>query len=405
MQPKFYFSVQYRIGKRGAELLEIEGRLVYSTCSLNPVENEAVIYRLLKDSEGALEIVDASHLVPGLKFSPGMTYWEPGTRDLQFYKDFSEVPEKYLTVIRPPMFPPKPDDPLKDELKKCIRIFPHHQNTGAFFVACLVKKRELPWLARPVVDDKPAEEAKMEVESTTETTENGENKEKNEKPAVSWGPQRKKRKIQGYKEDPFNFFRDDDETFASIKEFYQLSDDFNSKCLLTRCLTGKKKNIYFCSEAIREIVIQNEKNVKIINTGIKSFVRCDNRNMTCSFRLAQEGLPTMNEFIGAARRVQINKTDLVTLLQNTDPTKPPELTSMTAETQSQTSILAPGSCVLEYKDTEKDFDLTLVGWRGTQSLRAYVDQEDTVHMLRLLGADLSKYGEFTSEFNGEFYIF
>lgn len=33
-------GVQYRIARRGAELLDIGGRLVYSTCSLNPVENE-----------------------------------------------------------------------------------------------------------------------------------------------------------------------------------------------------------------------------------------------------------------------------------------------------------------------------------------------------------------------------
>lgn len=52
--------------------------------------------------------------------------------------------------------------------------------------------------------------------------------------------------------------------------------------------------------------------------------------------------------------------------------------------------LGPGSCVLQYRG-EDDLELNLVGWRGTKSLRAYVDQHDTVHMLRLLGADVSKY--------------
>lgn len=56
-------GVQYRIMKRGVELLEVGGRLVYSTCSLNPVENEAVLHRLLKDSQGALELVDIAHHV------------------------------------------------------------------------------------------------------------------------------------------------------------------------------------------------------------------------------------------------------------------------------------------------------------------------------------------------------
>lgn len=44
--------VQMRIVKRAAELLTIGGRLVYSTCSLNPIENEAVMHRIIAESEG-----------------------------------------------------------------------------------------------------------------------------------------------------------------------------------------------------------------------------------------------------------------------------------------------------------------------------------------------------------------
>lgn len=57
---------------------------------------------------------------------------------------------------------------------------------------------------------------------------------------------------------------------------------------------------------------------------------------------------------------------------------------------------ATGSCVLEYKDSESDLKLTLVGWRGVHSLRAYTATPDTVHYLRLLGADTTKYGEFSA---------
>ena len=44
--------LQARILKRGLELLSVGGRLVYSTCSFNPVENEAVVTSMLQKCEG-----------------------------------------------------------------------------------------------------------------------------------------------------------------------------------------------------------------------------------------------------------------------------------------------------------------------------------------------------------------
>lgn len=38
-------GIQYRIAKRGLEMLAVGGRMVYSTCALHPVEDEAVICR------------------------------------------------------------------------------------------------------------------------------------------------------------------------------------------------------------------------------------------------------------------------------------------------------------------------------------------------------------------------
>lgn len=67
-------SIQARIARRAAELLAPGGLMVYSTCSLNPVENEAVVYNLLLKFKDELELVDARHKLSGMKTVNGKFY-------------------------------------------------------------------------------------------------------------------------------------------------------------------------------------------------------------------------------------------------------------------------------------------------------------------------------------------
>lgn len=123
--------------------------------------------------------------------------------------------------------------------------------------------------------------------------------------------------------------------FIICREFYGISDKLNPRCLLVRCREGKKKNIYFTSPAIRDIVLCNEDSVKMINTGVKTFVRCDNKNMQCAFRLAQEGMRGVVSYVSENRKVEICKEDLIMLLQNDDPHTPPEIEKFSALTQKR----------------------------------------------------------------------
>ncbi|KAG8806627.1 hypothetical protein FRC17_004894 [Serendipita sp. 399] len=140
-------NLQLRILQRAMKMLAPSGRIVYSTCSMNPVENEAVIASALKASNGAYELVDLSDRLPELLRRPGVSNWqvctdkEKLTMDSTFEEFSSRLTEKQRaeTKIVETMFPCP--DIEQFHLERCWRIYPHLQNTGGFFVAVFERSR------------------------------------------------------------------------------------------------------------------------------------------------------------------------------------------------------------------------------------------------------------------------
>ncbi|MCJ8749575.1 hypothetical protein PDJAM_G00178030 [Pangasius djambal] len=394
-------GLQVRIAVRGVEQLAVGGRMVYSTCSLNPIEDEAVIASLLEKSEGALELADASTDLPGLKYMPGITSWKVMTRDGQWYSDWSEVPSSRHTQIRPSMFPPTDPEKLKSmHLERCMRILPHHQNTGGFFVAVLVKKAPMPWNRRyPKLRNKEAtgttsEEAqaeKGEAETAAEGDAALEDTPETEakKDGVCGPPPSKKMKLFGFKEDPFVFLTEDDPVFPPIQTFYDLSPDFPKLNVLTRTHEGKKRHLYMVSKELRNVLLNNSERMKVINTGVKVWSRNnDGEQFGCAFRLAQEGIYTLCPYI-RARVITISMEDVKVLLTEENPF----LSRLSDDAHAQAKKLEMGSIVLRYQPDPNDpsapqCPIDLCGWRGKTSIRAFVARNERFHYLRMVGVEV-----------------
>lgn len=67
--------------------------MVYSTCSMNPVEDEAVVAQLIREAKGTLKLVDAHPILPLLKAKRGVNSWKVGDfcRNLKEKSQFSGV--------------------------------------------------------------------------------------------------------------------------------------------------------------------------------------------------------------------------------------------------------------------------------------------------------------------------
>lgn len=107
-------NLQYRILKHAINFVKSDGLIIYSTCSLNPIENEQVVLKAIMQDD--LEIVDLRKFI-----------------DHNISKDF---------VMRDGIII-KDENGLRtnfEDLKKCIRIYPHDNDTGGFFIVGLKKK-------------------------------------------------------------------------------------------------------------------------------------------------------------------------------------------------------------------------------------------------------------------------
>lgn len=70
--------------------VQVGGRMVYSTCTFNPIEDEAVVAELLVRCGGALQLLDVSQQLPELKRLPGKRKWR--VRDkFRFYDTWGEA--------------------------------------------------------------------------------------------------------------------------------------------------------------------------------------------------------------------------------------------------------------------------------------------------------------------------
>jgi multisite-specific tRNA:(cytosine-C5)-methyltransferase len=177
-------SLQVRILVRAIQMLKVGGRTVYSTCSLNPVENEAVIATAIAICGGPekVRLVDCSNDLPGLKRTSGLTSWRIMDKKGRLWDSWADIQEAInsesisdpdsLTRIAEGMFPRSKDQLEGIPLERCMRIYPHFQDTGGFFIAALEKLSEIKY--NPTKSDSSKAEKKEQTNKSDKTAINGE---------------------------------------------------------------------------------------------------------------------------------------------------------------------------------------------------------------------------------------
>mmetsp|Transcript_22357 Transcript_22357/g.41897 ORF Transcript_22357/g.41897 Transcript_22357/m.41897 type:complete len:436 (+) Transcript_22357:83-1390(+) len=156
-------STQVQIAMRGLSLLKQEGLMVYSTCSFNPIEDEAVVAAVLAKCKGSVVLENCSSRLGGLPVRKGLRAWDVVDDTGMIFKTFKQAvtrskPKSCRQRFRPTMWPSN-DPSVLQQLENCVRVMPSARNTGGFFVALFRKIDSLP--REEASKDKPVIAAKQ----------------------------------------------------------------------------------------------------------------------------------------------------------------------------------------------------------------------------------------------------
>ncbi|XP_064974001.1 uncharacterized protein LOC135584442 isoform X1 [Musa acuminata AAA Group] len=517
--------LQVEIAMRGIALLKVGGKMVYSTCSMNPVENEAVVAEVLRRSRGSVKLLNVSNELAELVRRPGLKTWKIKDKGL-WLASYKDVPKYRRNVVLPSMFPSgqsygetvisgdlqkkteivgsnsgeekgermshpenvgtqcqtmcenlekiaAPTDTYQAEskpeevsskivssekldgdseeisgfpLENCMRILPHDQNTGAFFIAVFQKLSPLQVFPINLVrqstesrhhpsakisenlDDEPKQEINLSnvqdehnnaaalagstvdiaVKQSTDISVNDavctkdevfvEAGVSNNKEIAPAEIKEVKGKLQTQGKwrgiDPVVFFKNQT-IINSIRSFYGISESFPLEGhLVTRNSDSNHvKRIYYISKSVHNILqlnIQIGERLKITSVGLKIFERqkLNDASSPCSFRLSSEGLPLLLPYI-SKQILCASLADFQHLLQYRT-IKFADFVD--AGFGDKVSSLISGCCVIILKEGDRTTDdivvdastIAIICWKGKTNLSILLSPADGQELLERL---------------------
>ncbi|KAK0480938.1 S-adenosyl-L-methionine-dependent methyltransferase [Armillaria novae-zelandiae] len=377
-------SLQLRILQRAMKLLKSDGRIVYSTCSLNPVENEAVVASALKSSADF-------HLVD-LKRQPGLTSWRP-TSDREAktiydtYDAFLTAESGSETKLTQGHWPPQDVDELN--LPRCMRIYPHLQDSGGFFIAV---KRNADSVGDDTAPPPAMVEGDVEPKTNDDATMNAVADEKDEKlsKGASAGG-------GSFKENPYTFLRPNDPILLSCIERLHLTSEFPASNVLVRNPEGDAvRSMYLTNEIVKQVVLHNEYGrIRLNAAGTKVLAKQEaGKGVDAQFRILGEGLPVVLPFTDPVTILSGDLETLKILVKSYYPL----CSSFSEPFKSVIEEKPAGSHIIRFPPEKSEgatlfHDVVLPVWKSSVSISLMIDKKaKSALSLRIFGADITTAG-------------
>ena len=339
---------QYKILDNAVRQCKNDGYILYSTCAINPIENEAVVVAILEKYKDEIELINCSKKMRDMKrkFREGLIKWKvcvdvDKNKNFIWKEKYSDVKNNKNGLIKESMFHDiytyknnhptalfKFTDPLN--IRNCLRVYSHDNNSDCFFIAVIHKKNVFKKEnERENNYSVPLNENKMKtigedledfmdflgIENDEKNKEENDIKEEN--------------KIIEGNDNNSNKNAEEDLIFKKYVKVSNYAESYNDLMknyqfkngLLIRHLFCKRESsqkIFLFSDKLSEMItVFTKMNLNIIRCGLVVFKKEREKNIKMMYRVTHYGAILMADYFGA-QILELDRPDLIKLIFDTD---------------------------------------------------------------------------------------
>ena len=352
-----------------------DGFIIYSTCAINPIENEAVVCHILEKYKDKIELVNCSKKLRDMKikFREGLIKWKvcvgiDKDKNYIWEEKYKDLKSNKSGLIKESMFHEiytyknnhptalfKFTDPLN--LRNCIRIYSHENNSDCFFIAVIHKKNSIENNSNN--NSIPLNENKMKTIGEDledfidflglEDNEKKSDDEKNDKNEIKLGVGDGAESKKNIEEDLI--FKKYVKITSYPESYNDLMKNFKFKnVLLIRHLFCKRESsqkIFLFSKKLSEMItIFTKMNLNIIRSGLVVFKKEREKSIKMMYRVTHYGAILMADYFGG-QIIELDKPDLIRMLFDTDDLSIP-FDKIPEEEKKKIDECESGSIILIY---------------------------------------------------------
>ena len=358
-----------------------DGYIVYSTCAINPLENEAVICHILEKYKGEIDLINCSKKLRDMKikFREGLIKWKvcidvDKDNNYIWKEKFSEVKNNRNGLIKESMFHDiytyknnhptalfKFTDPLN--LRNCIRVYSHENNSDCFFIAVIHKKNNFSNETHIKNNhfSVPLNEEKMKTIGEDledfmdflgleddEKNNGGNNNKKDNKDKIEENNTINE-KQKNVEEDlifkKYVKISNYSESYNDLMKYFKFKNGLLIRHLF--CKRESSQKIFLFSKKLSEMIsIFTKMNLNIIRSGLVVFKKEREKSIKMMYRVTHYGAILMADYFGG-QIIELDRPNLIKMMFDSDDMSIP-LEKIPEEEKKKIDECESGSIILMY---------------------------------------------------------